>query len=281
MTGMDPIAQTNIQLYNQLRAQGYSLEDQVLVHRAYGLVTSLYTGYFQADGKPFVNHGVGVASIMAHLGRPADVVAAGLLHNVYGNGDFGDGRHNSATPSRRRLLRRGAGERIEALVYRFDSVRLTPKRFDEMSERLETLDQDARDLVLIDIADCLEKYVDLGLHYYGDNAWVTPDVTHPDERFVDIARRLGYPAFAERLSLAFREAAATAGDVPEALRSPEGQSYLALVVPRSCFRRPHVALMAYARRRLWRLRKTLGRRRGTPVPGEAPGSVPESRLDSV
>ena len=89
---MERVAQTNLQLYNQLRAQGYSQKELVIVHRAYEFLTTIYPGYFQADGKPFVAHTVGVASILAHLQLPAEFIAAGLLHNIYGNGDFGDGR---------------------------------------------------------------------------------------------------------------------------------------------------------------------------------------------
>ena len=99
---MWPVAQTNLQLYNQLRARGWSPAELGLLHRAYELTVSLYSGYFQNDGKPFVAHTVGVASILGHLERPAELVAAGLLHNVYTNGDFGDGRVYSARTARRR-----------------------------------------------------------------------------------------------------------------------------------------------------------------------------------
>ena len=73
------VAQTNVQLYNQLREKGLQLDDLVLVHRAYEFLTTLYPGYFQADGKPFVAHGVGVASILAEIDQPAQIVAVGLV----------------------------------------------------------------------------------------------------------------------------------------------------------------------------------------------------------
>jgi (p)ppGpp synthase/HD superfamily hydrolase len=63
---MELITQTNLQLYNQLRMQGYSDTQLAVVHRAYELLITIYPGYYQADGKPFVAHTVGVASILGH-----------------------------------------------------------------------------------------------------------------------------------------------------------------------------------------------------------------------
>lgn len=88
---MEPIAQTNLQLYNQLRREGRPAGDLALIRRCYERSVELYSGAFQGDGKPFVAHTVGVASIMGQLGVPSVVVGAACIHNVYGNGNFGDG----------------------------------------------------------------------------------------------------------------------------------------------------------------------------------------------
>src|SRR5436305_670605 len=74
------VAQTNLQLYNQLLRHGLPRDRLVVVHRAYELLTRLYAGYYQGDGKPFVAHGVGVASILDTLDQPAEFVALGLVH---------------------------------------------------------------------------------------------------------------------------------------------------------------------------------------------------------
>src|SRR5437660_567862 len=113
------VAQTNTQLYNQLRRKGLALEDLLVVHRAYELLTTLYAGFYQWDGKPFVAHGVGVTSILAELDQPTEILAVGILHNIYANADFGDGRGPGARPARRRLVREAVGDRIEALVAQF------------------------------------------------------------------------------------------------------------------------------------------------------------------
>src|SRR3954468_20660650 len=100
------VAQTNIQLYNQLRERGMPLDDMALVHRAYELLISLYTGCFQGDDKPFVAEGRGPApgSSLAEIGQPGEARACGMLHNVYGNGIFGDRDGPGPTPKRRRLV---------------------------------------------------------------------------------------------------------------------------------------------------------------------------------
>ena len=95
---MERIAQTNLQLYNQLRLEGRSPDDLALIRRCYELSVALYTGAFQGDGKPFVAHTTGVASIMGQLGVSSVVVGAACIHNVYGNGNFGDGRSEVASP---------------------------------------------------------------------------------------------------------------------------------------------------------------------------------------
>ncbi len=91
---IDSIAMVNTRLYGQLLAQGRSDDDLWAIRRAYDLTSVLYSGAYQADGRPFTAHVVSVASILALIGMPSTIVAAGLIHNVYGNGDFGDGRYS-------------------------------------------------------------------------------------------------------------------------------------------------------------------------------------------
>jgi hypothetical protein len=231
------IAQTNVQLYNQLREARLPLEDLVLVHRAYEFLTTLYSGYYQADGKPFVAHGVGVASILAWLDQPAEVLAAGLLHNIYGNADFGDGRSAGATPSRRRLVREAMGERIEELLVRFADLRIRPDRIEETRRALRDCNDTHRRLLLVDLADHLEKYVDLSVLYFGESDWVTGASDRIGRDLIEIADELGEPRLGEMMSRAFSEAAAQASDVPAELRASDGRRYLKLLTPRSCRRR--------------------------------------------
>lgn len=229
-----PVAQTNIQLYNQLRRQGLSRAELVLVHRAYELLASVYSGYYQGDGKPFVAHGVGVASILAELGQPVEIVATGLLHGVYGNGDFGDGQASGGTPARRQIVREAAGDEVEELVARFTELRLHPDTIERDRQAIARLDATERRLQLMAIVDHLEKYVDLGVLYFGDDVEITEWTERIGPDLIELAGALGEPRLAAMVSAAFDEATAQSTNVPAELRASDGRRHLKLVVPRSC-----------------------------------------------
>jgi (p)ppGpp synthase/HD superfamily hydrolase len=227
------VAQTNIQLYNQLRRRGFTRDELVLVHRAYELLATLYPGYYQGDGKPFVAHGIGVASILADLDQPAEIVAMGLLHGVYETADFGDGRDGRPTPSRRRLLREAVGVRVEELVFRFTQLRLHPDTIEHDRRSLADLDETDRRLQLVAVVDHLEKYVDLGVLYFGDDEEIVSWTRRIGRDLVEVAEELGEPRLARMVSAAFARSEAEAERVPPELRASDGRRHLKLVVPRS------------------------------------------------
>ena len=231
------VAQTNIQLYNQLRRAGLGREDLALVARAYGLLAGLYAGYYQGDGKPFVAHGVGVASIVAELGQPASIIAVALLHGVYANADFGDGADPGATPSRRRVVRDAVGAEVEQLVFRFTDLRPHPDTIESDRQAIAGLDETERTLQLVAVADHLEKYVDLGVLYFGDNRDIVAWTERIGADLAEIAVELGEPGLAGTLKAAFAAAEAEADRVPPELRPSDRRGQLKLVVPRSCRRR--------------------------------------------
>lgn len=236
---MERIAQTNLQLYNQLRLEGRSADDLALIRRCYELSVTLYSGAFQADGKPFVAHTTGVASIMGHLGVSSAVVGSACIHNVYGNGNFGDGQSEIASPRRRRFVRNAVGDEVEACVYRFRSLRVNSRSIGEIASRLDQLDGRDRDLLTMDLADHLEKYVDHGVLYFGDGTWVTTFVENHGKGLIEIANRLGHPQLAIALADAFDETARQA--IPPVLKREERHRVVELVVPQSCMRRPRIA----------------------------------------
>jgi hypothetical protein len=228
------VAQTNIQLYNQLRARGLSTEELAVVHRAYELLARLYPGYYQGDGKPFVAHGVGVASILADLGQPPSIVALGLLHGIYGNADFGDDVEHGATPFRRGIVREAVGAELEELVFRFTQLRLHPDTIDEDRRALSSLDETGRRLQLVAVVDHLEKYTDLGVLYFGDNRDLVSWTERIGGDLVELADELDQPRLAQMLVAAFARASAEAPNVPPQLRPSDGRGHLKLLVPLSC-----------------------------------------------
>lgn len=256
---MKLIAQTNLQLYNQLRAQGYSDEQLLVIHRAYEFLITIYPGYYQADGKPFTAHTVGVASILAYLKLPTDFIAAALLHNIYGNGDFGDGRRDIATERRRRIVRKAVGDRIEKLIERFPKCRIGSKITLGILSHIDQFDEIDKKLIVIDLADYLEKYIDLGVCYWGDSQMISDAVNKRKQNLMTIASALGYPQLARMLNETFTQAGRA--QIPDFLRASSGWKGMDLIVPRSC-RRRLCPILRKQLNGLWRsLRRTFPIRR--------------------
>src|SRR5690348_15752592 len=114
----DAYAQTNLQLYAQLRRCGADASDLALVRRGYGLAMHLCPASFRGSGKPLLAHLVGTASILASIRQPARVITAGLLHAVYVFGDFGDASRGSGD-SRRARVKEAVGIEVEDLIFRY------------------------------------------------------------------------------------------------------------------------------------------------------------------
>jgi GTP diphosphokinase / guanosine-3',5'-bis(diphosphate) 3'-diphosphatase len=60
----------------------YTLADRELVQRAYRIAEEAHRGQTRHSGEPYINHCIAVASILADLRVPPEVVAAGLLHDT-------------------------------------------------------------------------------------------------------------------------------------------------------------------------------------------------------
>lgn len=229
---MHAVAQTNLQLYNQLLERGWPREDLLRVRRAYDLASLLHAGYYQADGKPFVCHAVGVASILCLAGFPADFVAFGLLHNIYVNGDFGQGLGTRMDERKRDFVRERVGADIERLIFRFRDLRLGAKTIDKIEAGLSGYDETDRHLISADIADHIEKYLDAGVLYFGDGSWIAGHTRAYGARLIALAERLGQPLLAQMLKEAF-QAANDHQPVPDILCPAPERKYVALTAPLS------------------------------------------------
>lgn len=60
----------------------YTIADRELINRAYRMAENAHKGQNRASGEPYVNHCVAVASLLAELRIPVNVVVAGLLHDT-------------------------------------------------------------------------------------------------------------------------------------------------------------------------------------------------------
>jgi len=72
---MHTYAQTNVQLFNQLRRDGYSNNELSCIRNAYEHAKRLFTGLFLASGRTQIAHVVGTASILGSVHLPTEVVA--------------------------------------------------------------------------------------------------------------------------------------------------------------------------------------------------------------
>ena len=66
----------------ELLPENYSLIDRELILRAYRVAENAHEGQKRVDGKPYIQHCVAVAGILAEMRVPPPVVAAGLLHDT-------------------------------------------------------------------------------------------------------------------------------------------------------------------------------------------------------
>lgn len=217
-----PYAQTNLQLYRQLRG-AYPPEAVARVAAAYELAASLFTGRFRGSGKTFLAHLVGTASVLASIRAPTPVVVAGLLHAAYAQGEFGGGVPGATADKRARLV--GAiGEEAETLVAGFTDLAWDERAIPTLLERVDALGPGERDVVRMRLANELEDYLDLGTlygaHADADRAWAAA----VGPACAELARRLGHPELSAGLARVFDESAR--GSVAPALRRPHGGSYL-------------------------------------------------------
>ena len=248
---IDSIATVNTRLFAQLLEQGRPEAELQSIRQAYELTAELYSAAYQADGRPFTAHVVSVASILALIGMPSNIVAAGLVHNVYGNGDFGDGRHSGVTPERRRRVREAVGDDVEDCVHRFRELRLTDD-LAPLKARIGSLSERDRMIVAIEFADLLDKYADLSVLYFGDGRWVTRYVDANESDLLEIGYALNQPVLTDALRCSI--ARVRSHSVPDALRSPADRKYLYTVVPPSLTERPRLKWQRVVKRSApWRL----------------------------
>jgi hypothetical protein len=216
-------AQTNLQLYNQMLAAGRSDEDLRLVHDAYELAMRLFAGHYRGNGKPFLAHLVGVASILVAQKAAIDTIVAGMLHSVYLLGEFGDGTRG-ITLRKRHRVREAAGDVAERIVTEYTTMQWDSATLTDLHDRSARLSLLESRVLEIKLADTLEDHLDQGLAYAP-----LKSLAHgaSNQKWTDELVRAGRAAGCEQLSRALAEAASAACPrVPDCLASPHGESYV-------------------------------------------------------
>ena len=222
-------AQTNIQLWNQLKEHGYSNQEVVQISKGYELAISLYSGYFIGSGRTQIAHVVGTASMLSSLRVPGAVVTAGLIHNAYANGDFGACMKGPTTHKRRQIIQ-AVGPEVEKYVYGFHALTFRGNKLATVLSDIATADSVTRVGVLIILAERLEHRLnDGGLKQY------TKYVDENGPLMVEAALKLGFPLLADRLRAIINVPAT--GDIIGEMITSISSNKSRWIPPASCRRR--------------------------------------------
>jgi (p)ppGpp synthase/HD superfamily hydrolase len=232
-------AQTNVQLFNQLRSEGYSEKERAFIRDAYEFAMRIFSGLYLPSGKPFIDHLVGTASVLVSVHAPVEVVAAGLIHAAHLHGDFGSVRQGISNKNRARL-REVVGKEVDEYIARYDRLLLTPSDISLLQDTLDQLGSVDRRVALIRLANVLEHNLDFGGLYFAH----TERKQRGHQRYlesrgpqlVELAERLGFPSLAAEMERTFRNVAAAELPMDPCIRCDNTIAYL--IAPRSyrqCF----------------------------------------------
>jgi (p)ppGpp synthase/HD superfamily hydrolase len=258
MTSPEPpiiaqIAQTHLQLFQQMRTKGYSAADLTAVAEAYRTATKLFADRYRPCGRPFVSHLVGTSAILVWLKAPLPIVIAALLHAAYQEGDFANSLEGM-TLRKRKKLRAVIGAEAEELVavYTLSSrsltgIRASYARFNQMSSV-------ERDILLIQLANELDDYRDLASNHAANADERISVIQQCGSQQAEMAEWLGQPALAQALRDTYAESIATI--VPKSLLS--GFAYGYEIVPNSWQVRYNILARRLAVKIGNRLRRHLG-----------------------
>ena len=194
------IAQTNLDLYRQLHNCGYTVVDLQRVRDCYGLAMELFSDRFRANGKPFVSHLIGTASVLAEIGARPPVVGAGLLHAVYATGVFPVG-YNMAD-DKREMIRAVAGDEAENLVWGYSRFDWSAKGIEGLDEAFDETEAHEKDIILMRLANELDDYLALGMQFCSEKR---QELAVDEENCIKLARQLGHPNLADALASVYQE----------------------------------------------------------------------------
>jgi hypothetical protein len=153
-------SQTNLELYAQAIAGGYSRDQCRVLADAYIFALRQVFSLARGSGKPFIAHLVGTASLVMESGCPFDWVIGALLHAVYQRRVPFQG--GLSPEERRRLLADRFGPDVDDLVHRYTAFE---------SEHLGLVTGDGgggqTDVLTIRLADELEDICGHALALHG------------------------------------------------------------------------------------------------------------------
>jgi len=255
---MTHYAQTNIQLYNQLRDKGYSKQEINSVHQGYELANQLFGCLFKPSDKTFIAHHVCTASILGSIQVPTNVVVAGLLHGAYFRGDFGDIKGGMSVGNRDRV-KCVIGREAEEYVARYTTFPWNTKTRLALKNNLASLEQINRTVVLMRLANDLEDHLACGILYCSNAIKRQNLIQQEGEVKIELAERLGFPGLSAELRSVYQETAKT--QILEVFHSRSGHENVYPIIPRSFRRRFRKRMYQTLLSAIHRVRSALRRRR--------------------
>lgn len=217
------IAQTNIQLFNQLSQVGYSSKEIDSTFRCYELVKNLFNDDFRGSGKTFISHLIGTSSILASFKSPIAIVNAGLLHAAYSDGQF-DGETVGISDRKRDYLKKIVGEETESYIAEYTNFPWRQAGFiNQVLNKVDYLNSMEKSLVLMRLANELEEHWDFGILYCDNVEERLEFVEIYGNCLVDLAQALGYSVLANELNQIFKAVKMTT--IPKNLRSQPNPRY--------------------------------------------------------
>ncbi len=236
-------AQTNVRLYAELAAAGYSEQALATVAVAYDAAMALFSSRFRGDGRPFIAHLVGTAAILARLHAPIEVVVAGLLHSAYEHGDFGDGT-SGIDAARSERLEAIVGRDAERLIAAYAAFPWNERSIVELAGRADSLAEQERRLALIRLANIVDECVDGGVLYCDKAAYLVALLDRTKPHLERLAIGIGQPSLAAATAELHAQLRSTS--VAPALRRPRDDSFV--LAPASYRERGGVRLRRLLRR---------------------------------
>ena len=247
------IAQTHLQLLQQMRSKGYSAAELVMVAGAYRTATKLFANRFRPCGRPFVSHLVGTSAILVWLEAPISMVVAALSHAAYQEGDFANSLEGM-TPRKRKELRAAIGTEAEELVAAYTVSTRSLTGIMASYARFHRMSPVERDILLIQLANELDDYRELASNYAANADERIAVIRQCGAQQAEMAEWLGHPELAQALRETYAESIASI--VPKPLQSEFAYAYE--VVPESCQVRYNILARRLGVKIRNRLRRHLG-----------------------
>ncbi len=247
------LAQTHLQLFQQMRTKGYSAADLAKAAAAYQAATKLFANRFRPCGRPFVAHLVGTSAVLVWLKAPMPMVIAALLHAAYQEGDFAHSLEGM-TPRKRKELRPIIGTEAEELVAAYTQGSRSLTGIMASHARFQQMSSVERDILLIQLANELDDYRDLASNHAANADERIAVIRQCGPHQAEMAEWLGRPELAHALRETYAES--IAAFIPKPLLSEFAYGYE--IVPESCQVRLNILARRFGVKVRNRLRRQFG-----------------------